>query len=121
MKFSTFKFLVLSDLYRISGNLSTFIFLKQILFGIGFKYNFWMRFCCYTETNFYLKYTLYPVSRIILRHLQFKFGIVIHPTTQIGSGFYVGHFGNIIVNSMSIIGKNCNISQGVTIGGGESG
>src|SRR5690606_36075980 len=35
---------------------------------------------------------------------------------QIGPGFYIGHFGNIIINPSSIIGSNCNISQGVTIG-----
>ena len=37
-------------------------------------------------------------------------------TASIGPGFYVGHFGNIIVNGAAVIGSNCNISQGVTIG-----
>ncbi|MGE5865508.1 MAG: serine O-acetyltransferase, partial [Rhizobacter sp.] len=32
------------------------------------------------------------------------------------SGFYIGHFGGIVVNGESVIGKNCNISQGVTLG-----
>ncbi|MBQ0768926.1 MAG: serine acetyltransferase [Bizionia sp.] len=37
-------------------------------------------------------------------------------SAQIGSSFYIGHFGGIIINSQAIIGDNCNISQGVTIG-----
>ncbi len=43
-------------------------------------------------------------------------GIDIPFSTEIGSGFYIGHFGGIIVNDKSVIGKNCNISQGVTLG-----
>lgn len=44
------------------------------------------------------------------------YGIQIQYNTQIGDGFYIGHFGNIVVNGNTKIGKNCNISQGVTIG-----
>jgi serine O-acetyltransferase len=43
-------------------------------------------------------------------------GISLPYTCSIGPGFYIGHFGNIIVNGEAIIGSNCNISQGVTIG-----
>lgn len=43
-------------------------------------------------------------------------GISIPYSAQIGHSFYIGHFGNIIINSKAIIGNNCNISQGVTIG-----
>ena len=47
---------------------------------------------------------------------MYKLGISIPPDTQIGSGFYIGHFGGIVVNRRCVIGKNCNISQGVTLG-----
>jgi serine O-acetyltransferase len=43
-------------------------------------------------------------------------GISIPPSVKIGHSFYIGHFGSIIINSNAIIGANCNISQGVTIG-----
>ncbi|MEP1487183.1 MAG: serine O-acetyltransferase [Algibacter sp.] len=43
-------------------------------------------------------------------------GISIPYSAQIGDRFYIGHFGGIIINSKAIIGHNCNISQGVTIG-----
>jgi serine O-acetyltransferase len=37
-------------------------------------------------------------------------------TCQIGGGLYFGHFMNIVINQNVIIGSNCNIMQGVTIG-----
>jgi len=43
-------------------------------------------------------------------------GISIPSSADIGHSFYIGHFGSIIINSDVVIGVNCNISQGVTIG-----
>jgi serine O-acetyltransferase len=52
---------------------------------------------------------------------MFKFGISIPFTTRIGPGFYIGHFGGIVVSDGAEIGRNCNISQGVTIGASNRG
>lgn len=49
---------------------------------------------------------------------MFKYGIGIPYMTDIGEGFYIGHFGGIIINSNVVIGKNVNLSHGVTIGKG---
>lgn len=43
-------------------------------------------------------------------------GISISYAAQIGEAFYIGHFGGIVINASAVIGNNCNISQGVTIG-----
>lgn len=43
-------------------------------------------------------------------------GISLPYSAQVGKELYIGHFGGIIINSKAIIGNNCNISQGVTIG-----
>lgn len=43
-------------------------------------------------------------------------GISLPYSATIGSECYIGHFGGIIINANAIIGNNCNISQGVTIG-----
>lgn len=48
--------------------------------------------------------------------IEMTAGISIPSSAKIGHSFYIGHFGGIIVNSNAIIGNNCNISQGVTIG-----
>lgn len=56
-----------------------------------------------------------------LRNLKFKYGFDISYRTQIGNGFYIGHFGNVVIHGDAIIGDNCNISQGITIGVSNAG
>jgi serine O-acetyltransferase len=43
-------------------------------------------------------------------------GISLPKGAQIGPGLRIWHFGNIFVNSESILGANCTLRQGVTIG-----
>ncbi len=45
-----------------------------------------------------------------------KHGLEIPYNTNIGKGLYIGHPYNITINREAIIGKNCNIHKGVTIG-----
>jgi serine O-acetyltransferase len=116
MRFKEYKFLVKSDLYRHTGKIRVVSFLKQILLNPGFKCTFWMRTCAFMSQSRIILYSIFFIARIIGIHYNIKYGISIPHTTKIGSGFYVGHFGCIIVNDKSVIGKNCNISQGVTIG-----
>ena len=53
--------------------------------------------------------------RLVLRHHQIKYGFQIYPETQIGAGFYLGHWGAVVINPKAKIGRNCNDAQGVTI------
>jgi serine O-acetyltransferase len=48
-------------------------------------------------------------------------GIEIPRATSIGEGFYIGHYGGITISHKAKIGKNCSISQLVTIGVSGSG
>lgn len=116
MKFGLYKLYIRSDLYRYCGTVKFLCFMRYVLFGAGFKYSFWMRTAAFTRTNLFLRFTIYPVSRVVLRRLSFKLGISIPFGTKIGTGFYIGHFGGIVINENTVIGKNCNISQGVTLG-----
>jgi serine O-acetyltransferase len=59
---------------------------------------------------------LAPFAAAVKHHYSVKYGISIPRTTQIGPGFYIGHFGDIVINGECIIGRDCNISQGVTLG-----
>ena len=52
----------------------------------------------------------------MLKLCSFKFGIQIPAQTKIASGFRIVHFGTIVINPETIIGKNFNISQGALIG-----
>lgn len=53
--------------------------------------------------------------RLLLRRYQIRYGFQIYPETQIGEGFYLGHWGAVVINPEAKIGANCNIAQGVTI------
>ncbi|MFC5623263.1 serine O-acetyltransferase [Algoriphagus winogradskyi] len=54
--------------------------------------------------------------RFILRFLSRYYGFQIPASAKIGHGLFLGHFGTIVINKEALIGKNCNIAQGVTIG-----
>lgn len=105
-----------ADLYRYAGNSTLRSFLKYIILGKGYQYIFWLRITQY----FYAKKGLYligfVVSRIILKYFEYKLGITISHRTQIGKGLFIAHFGQIIVHPDCVIGANCNLSQGVTLG-----
>jgi len=116
MSFKRYWFLVLSDLYRIVGNVRSTSLLRQLLFGESFKYIFWMRTCELLYGRRLLRLSAYPLARLILRHYSFKLGISIPWKTRIGSGFYIGHFGGVVVNGSCVIGNNCNLSHDVTLG-----
>ena len=109
-------FLLYSDLFRYYGRFSFKLFLKEMLLGVGYKYTFWLRLTNYFFNKSNLFKPLFYMSFVILRHYMFKFGVEIGYCTKIGPGFYIGHQGGIVINKNAVIGKNCNISQGVTIG-----
>ena len=48
-------------------------------------------------------------------------GIEISRAASIGSGLYVGHLGGITVSRRAVIGRNCALSQQVTIGASAHG
>ncbi|WP_208609878.1 serine O-acetyltransferase [Desulfofustis glycolicus] len=56
------------------------------------------------------------LCRLWLRRLQFKYGISLPYNTEIDRGLYIGHYGGIVINHQSVIGKNCNLNHNVTIG-----
>ncbi len=43
-------------------------------------------------------------------------GICLPGRAEIGPGLYIGHFGPLVVHPDAVIGRRCNLSQGVTIG-----
>lgn len=116
MTFKEYRYLVLSDLYRYTGQAKTGLFLKNFIIGEGFRFSFWMRTCRYVSENSLLKYTFYPFVRLIFRRSRIKYGISISHRCNIGPGLFIGHIGGIVVNEGSVIGRNCNLSHEVTIG-----
>ena len=65
--------------------------------------------CC--GNKFLRLYYRYRFSKI-----REKNGIEISAQNKIGKGLYIGHPHNITLNPAVIIGENCNLHKGVTIG-----
>jgi len=100
-----------ADLYRyhkLTG-------LKGLIKGLsipGFRYMFVVRKAS-RSTKYSISWLLFNLLR---RRYSYKYGFQIPAEVQIGKGFYIGHFGTVIISPKVIIGENCNISPGVTIG-----
>jgi serine O-acetyltransferase len=116
MSFSEYRDLVRSDLYRHEGAAGFSDFLRNSILSPGFQYSFWMRTAAFLSSHRILRFGLGHLARLVLRHYSLKYGISIPWRTKIGPGFYIGHFGQVVVHYRAVIGANCNISQGVTIG-----
>lgn len=100
-----------SDLYRYGGLKGKKGFLKG-LFIEGFRYTFLLRKC-----SVHKKYSFSGLFyRLLLNRYSHKYGFQIYPSTQIGKGFYIGHFGSLVINPNANIGENCNVAHNVTIG-----
>jgi serine O-acetyltransferase len=112
------RFLWRSDLHRYGGVSGMRAMVGAIVNEPGFKYTFLMRLCAYLRAAQprALARPLYLLARLLLRRYQRNYGIYILPSTMIGSGFYIGHYGGIVVHEQAVIGKNCNLSQEVTLG-----
>lgn len=55
-------------------------------------------------------------ARIICEEAHTATGIDIHPGATIACPFFIDHGTGIVIGETSIIGKNCKIYQGVTLG-----
>ena len=101
--------MIKNDLYRFKADTSLISLIKALKYP-GFRFIFFYRI-----SNFDI-FILSHMSKFLLRYYSYKFGFQIPSSTKIGTGFYIGHHGNIIINSKTVIGKNCNIAPLVTIG-----
>jgi len=75
-----------------------------------------MRLTAYLHTHRLSKVLIFPLGWLVYYHYQIKYGIAISYKTKVGRGLYIGHHGGIVTNEKAIIGDNCNLSHGVTIG-----
>ncbi|MBI3380537.1 MAG: serine acetyltransferase [Aquabacterium sp.] len=52
----------------------------------------------------------------VFKLLESVLGISLPLGLQVGGGLRIWHFGNIFVNRQTVIGSNCTLRQGVTLG-----
>ena len=113
--FRQLRFLIKSDFYRYDGASGLGGFLRTYLSEPGARFTFWLRLAaCLRDQR--LWWPLLLVARWFRWHYEVKFGLSVPHVTTIGPGLYFSHFGGVVVNGRAVIGKNCNLGHGVTIG-----
>ncbi|MEO3404436.1 serine acetyltransferase [Mucilaginibacter sp. CAU 1740] len=108
--------IIKADLYRYGGLSGT----KGLIKGLripGCRYMYLLRQVA-SSKRFSIKWLFFS----ILKHkYDFKYSFQIDSKTEIGPGFYIGHYGAVVINPKARIGKNCNVAHGVTIGAANRG
>lgn len=104
--------LVKADVYRYFGRND----MKKVVHGFaripGFRYTALLR----VVQGFGVRHPLGLVALGWKARMGAKYGFQIPKYVTIGPGFYIGHFGEIVLNRDVAIGRNCNIAHNCTIG-----
>ena len=98
------------DLYRYYGQEKE-TFRQRLARPPQIKYLSVLRKCSSAKNKFSRFF-----YRMKLKKIQERTLIQIPYTAKIGEGFYIGHYGRLIINGDAVLGKNVNIATGVTIG-----
>jgi serine O-acetyltransferase len=108
--------LIAADQYRYSAGHGARDFLRQWFREPGFRYTTVMRLTGFLRSQPLTRWGCYHIALLWHRRLQVRHGCYLDFSTKVGPGLYLGHLLCIVVNSRSVIGKNCTLSHGVTLG-----
>lgn len=72
---------------------------------------------CYRMAHWFYMRKNYTVARMISQWARYKTGIEIHPGATIGKGLFIDHGMGVVIGETAVIGDNCLLYQGVTLGG----
>ena len=100
---------LMSDVYRYMGSVGFASLVRCFIFSHGFRVTMFMRKAQSSRTFRWL-------YKRIFAHFRTRYGIQTAWYLDVGKGFYIGHFGSIIINGETVLGDNCTVNQGVTIG-----
>lgn len=106
-----YKKLINSDLFRFTGGKRVSPFKKMRLFG-------WRYMKIWRKANYFLNKNklMFLIYGFLLHLKSYKLGFQISPRATIGKGFYLGHFGTVVIGDEVQIGDNVNIGVNVVIG-----
>ena len=57
------------------------------------------------------------IARMISQRARNRTGIEIHPGATIGKGLFIDHGMGVVIGETAVVGNNCLLYQGVTLGG----
>jgi serine O-acetyltransferase len=102
--------IIKADLFRVKPYPYSMKVLWKGFGSHGFRYMFFRRL----RDHYGRKSFIGIISSFFLRRYAYKYGFQIGG--KIGPGFFIGHFGTIVISVNAQIGRNCNIAHNVTIG-----
>ena len=71
----------------------------------------------YRVAHWFYNKKMYFIARYISQHARRITGVEIHPAAVIGDGVFIDHGMGVVIGETTVIGDNCTIYQGVTLGG----
>lgn len=116
VRYGEFQRLITEDLFRYQGRQGVFAFLKAWHREAGFRITLLTRLTRFLRRQNWSRFGLYHVVSLFQRLQGTRHSVFLDPEGQIGGGLFIPHAFCIIVNRQAILGKNCNLAQGVTIG-----
>ena len=67
--------------------------------------------------HWFYKHHMFFIARLISQLARFFTLIEIHPGAQLGHGILIDHGCGVVIGETTVVGDNCTIYQGVTLGG----
>lgn len=86
--------------------------LEVLLLYQGVHALIWHRFA-----HWFYQRRLYFIARLISQIARFFTQIEIHPGAKMGHGILIDHGSGVVIGETAVVGDNCTIYQGVTLGG----
>lgn len=71
----------------------------------------------YRVANFFYRHKMKFIARWVSQTGRFFTGVEIHPGATIGRGLMIDHGMGVVIGETAVVGDNCTIYQGVTLGG----
>lgn len=67
--------------------------------------------------HWFYQHKMFFIARLISQISRFLTLIEIHPGAQMGHGILIDHGSGVVIGETAVVGDNCTIYQGVTLGG----
>ena len=67
--------------------------------------------------HWFFKHNMKFIARWVSQFARHRTGIEIHPGATIGRGLLIDHGMGVVIGETAVVGDNCTIYQGVTLGG----
>ena len=84
---------------------------------VYFLYSGFKAVRAYRKANWFYRHNMKFIARFISQNARRRTGIEIHPSATIGKNLFIDHGMGVVIGETAIIGDNCTLYQGVTLGG----